>query len=257
MELQDSNYSQKSPYNPQTTVPIPRQDEIDNDSDVDVTPLRSSTRKPRPTSVIGTKKRESFAKSIRAISLEKPPIKDPVGYTTSVLGLCCAIPAAGCGICCCVFLIMFLNLIPISMIVVGALYFNRELYCPADNIALILVIGGSINLVQGMAESILRFVGLWKSRNANIEYTTHNHPAIQIMNMILRLTAFGWLIAASVIIYRIYPQVTFENTVEPDLYCHPVLYGFGFCVVTVTLVFIGLAFALLSFSCCCILCIKS
>lgn len=178
--------------------------------------------------------------------------KDPVGYTASMVQLCCAIPVAGCGICCFLLLLLLLNFIPIGTIVVGALYFDRKTYCPVENVSLLLVIGGAISLVQGLAESTMRAIGFWKSRKG--ENRTPNHPAIQITNLILRLASFGWFVAACVIIYRLYPDVSFDSSSQD--YCHPFLYGVAFWLVTVTLIFIGLGAALLCCSCCCMLFIK-
>ncbi len=258
MELEETNnpYSNRGPYTNPTTISTIREEDANSDTEAGL-PLRSGSRtnstksRPRPSSIV-VQKRESFAKSVKAIVIEKPPTKDPVGYTTSMLSLCCAIPVAGCGICCFLFLLLLFNFIPIGCIVVGALYFDRDRYCPIENIALLLVIGGSISLVQGVSESIVRAVGFWKARRHGVDnYTTHNHPAIQIMNMILRLASFGWFIAACVIIFRISSDVSFDNA-SPQ-YCNPVLYLVAFWLVTVTLIFIGLGFVLLICSCCCVL----
>lgn len=256
MELEDTNpYSHRGPYTSPTVATI-REIRDDSDDSEAGRPLRfasgKSPRRPRPSSVV-VMKQDSFAKSIKAIVIEKPPTKDPVGYTSSILRLCCAIPAAGCGVCCCILIILLFNFIPIATIVVGAMYFDRDTYCPAENIALLLVIGGSISLVQGLAESIVRFIGFWKRESG--ESTTHNHPAIQIMNMILRLVSFGWFIAACVIIYRLYPDVSFD--VMSSDYCHPFLYSVAFWLVTVILILIGLGLLLLCCSCLCVLFIKT
>lgn len=256
-ELQETNPYPQNPYRNSTTKPNHIEDDNENDSDADIEairPLRSS-RKSRPPSVV-INKRETFAKSIRTISIEKPPIKDPVGYTSSVLGLCCVLPVAGCGIFCAGLLIAWLNLIPITMIVMGALYFNKEEYCPVENIAMLLVVGGSVMLVQGVAESVVRIIGFCRKVKGDESNTTHNHPAIQIMNMILRLVTFAWLIAACVIVYRVEPDVSFDSSTS-STYCHPVLFTFAFWLVTLILVLIGLAGVLLICSCMCVLFIKN
>jgi len=158
----------------------------------------------------------------------------------------------GFRLCICAFLLLLLNSVPIATIVIGALYFDSS-YCPAENISLILVVGGSISLVQGLVESSVRMVGIWRLRHGE-SATTHNHPVIQIMNLILRLASFGWLIAACVIIYRLYPDVSFDE-LDAD-YCQPILYMFAFWLVTVTLVCMALIVVLLLCSCCCILLVK-
>jgi len=179
-----------------------------------------------------------------------------VGYTSGVLSLCCgcSVPViGGCRLCIFAFLLVLLNSVPIATIVIGAVYFDSS-YCPAESIALLLVVGGSISLVQGLVESTVRLIGIWRLRHGE-SATTHNHPVIQITNLILRLSSFGWLIATCVIVYRLYPKVSFDEN-NADYYCQPILYMFSFWLVTVTLVCMGLIVVLLLCSCCCIMFVK-
>lgn len=222
-----------------------------SDAEAVATPLRASS-KGRPSSASSRKKKNSFRQNVQAIATENPPTKDPVGYTSSILGLCCGC----CGLCCFVLVLGLLNAVPIAIIAVGAIYFDREKYCPLENISMLLVIGGSVSLVQGLVETIVRAIGTWRRRH-DPDYQTHNHPLIQIVNNILRLATLGWFIAACVIVYRNYSTVNFDDS-APDLsnYCHPILYWFSFWLVTASFIMLGIMLALLVCSCVCLLIVR-
>jgi hypothetical protein len=108
-------------------------------SEVKSSGSRTSTRST--TSAIGQR--------IRQVSLVHPPNQNPIGFSLSVIAaICCATTAIGVGLCLIVGLFFFVQLIPVAAIVVGGIYWDRERYCPAENLSLLLVIGGICQILQ-------------------------------------------------------------------------------------------------------------
>ncbi|OXA46016.1 uncharacterized protein LOC118437775 [Folsomia candida] len=90
----------------------------------------------------------TFAQKLKTISIEKPPTRNPLAYIGAVFGLCFAGTAVGLGICCCVGSFLLLEIIPIAAIVMGATYWDRTRYCTAENVPLLLIIGGVLKVIH-------------------------------------------------------------------------------------------------------------
>jgi hypothetical protein len=111
-----------------------------------------AANEPLNNTVTVKEKRQSFKVRVKALSEETPPGANPFNFCIGLVGICCCLPAAGCGICLVAFALL-VNLIPIIEIVIGAIYFDQE-NCPSESIALLLIIGGAITLLTGILESV-------------------------------------------------------------------------------------------------------
>lgn len=99
----------------------------------------------------GSGNKASLATKFRAISVEKPPSKEPLNFLLAVCGLCCVcLPATACLSICC-FVGLLYQLLPIAEIVIGTYYYDKE-YCPNEDVALILIVGGAIGMIHGLVE---------------------------------------------------------------------------------------------------------
>ncbi|ELT94021.1 hypothetical protein CAPTEDRAFT_222815 [Capitella teleta] len=119
----------------------------------------------------------------------------------------------GCTIC--VGLVLAL---PVSMIVIGAIYFDD---CPREKyISLYLIVGGSFGVLKNCSNLFQRF----KNReNGNEDENAKSNPFDGTINCFL----VAWFIAGNVWVYRIYSEIDLHDP-SSQSYCHPVLYYFAF-----------------------------
>ncbi|CAL1536853.1 unnamed protein product [Lymnaea stagnalis] len=132
-------------------------------------------------------------------------------------------------------IIGILMAVPISMIVMGALYKDD---CPIDHlIPIYLIVAGSF----GCAKNLFSFIQRCRKSEAEREEDQKNvNPFETIVNCFL----FAWFIAGCVFIYRIFDDVKFDNPSDPH-YCHRTLYWYSFWITTAVYIIMGA-------SCCCV-----
>lgn len=126
--------------------------------------------------------------------------------------------------------------IPIAMIVIGAIYKND---CPKEKfIPIYLIVAGSFGLVRNIFSIIRRCL----NRDEEAE---NNNKNVNPVESIIDCFMFAWFIAGNVWIYRIYGNFS-ENSAEPN-FCDPTLYWFSFWIITSFYIILGCT----CFCCCC------
>jgi len=199
-------------------------------------------------------KRDTFVAKFRAISVEKPPSKNPIDFILAILGLCCCLPATACLVCCCLGVLLF-QCIPIAEVVIGTLYFDDQ-YCPQENIALLLVVGGCIGIVTGLLEGCCggrQIQDRKESGGGGVTVTAGEErkqmsPGAQVLVNLLRIASLCWLIASAVIVYRFYGDVSYADG-DPN-FCEPLMYRFLFWIVTISLAILAMVPVVLCCACC-------
>ncbi|XP_035710425.1 uncharacterized protein LOC118436425 [Folsomia candida] len=210
-------------------------------------------------------KRVTFATKFKAISVEKPPSKEPYNFVLAVLGLCCCCPIALCLPCCYCFALVWM-FVPMAEIIIGWMYYDK-VYCPQEDVALLLIIGGSIGVLAGFIECCFggrqirqhqqeqRQGKESSAENGGVAPQQIQEPApllTRIVLWILRVAAIVWVGIAASVVYSFYETVSYEEGTET--YCHPLMYRFLFWVVTVSLVLLAMTPIVLLCACCLGLC---
>ncbi|XP_078323497.1 transmembrane protein 272-like isoform X1 [Crassostrea virginica] len=137
----------------------------------------------------------------------------------------------GCTICLGIILA-----IPISMIVMGGVYYND---CPAEwRIPLYLIVGGSVGIIKNFS-SLCQ-----KVKNDRDNAEDENVKTTKV-DSLLNCFLLAWFIFGNVIIYRTYGEFTPDKGVNPERYCNQTLYDYAFWLTTATYILLGS-------SCCCI-----
>ncbi|XP_059153135.1 transmembrane protein 272-like [Physella acuta] len=122
-------------------------------------------------------------------------------------------------VCCSIFIGLYLS-VPISMLVIGALYKDD---CPIEPmIPTYLLLAGSI----GFVTSLISLVQGEGKRMSTVE-------------VLLHLIQFFWFITGSIFVYRVYDDVTYDSANSKE-YCHKVLYLFAFWHTTCSYMVLGL-----------------
>ncbi|XP_059140905.1 uncharacterized protein LOC131928791 [Physella acuta] len=121
---------------------------------------------------------------------------------------------------CCSFCLGFYLSVPIPMIVIGALYKDD---CPIEPmIPTYLLLTGSL----GLLTSLLSLVQGEGKRMSTVD-------------VLLHLSQLFSLIAGSIIVYRVYDDVTYDSANSKE-YCHKILYLFAFWLTTCSYIVLGL-----------------
>lgn len=135
----------------------------------------------------------------------------------------------GCTICLGIILA-----IPISMIVMGSLYFHD---CPAEwLIPLYLVVAGSVGIIKN-------FSSLCQKVKNDRENAEDDNVKTTKFDSMLNCFLLVWFIFGNVVIYRTYE--TYSTVPGQHNYCNPILYDYAFWLTTATYILLGT-------SCCCI-----
>ncbi|XP_055895235.1 transmembrane protein 272-like [Biomphalaria glabrata] len=165
---------------------------------------------------------ESFFKRLKSARNETNGIFD---CTKFILGIVCAS----------VVLHIFkfiLMVIPISMIVIGAIFKDD---CPAEQmIPIYLIVAGCFHVV-GEILSIIQFCRKTpEDTEAQEKYTNHITCTISTLNCF----NLSWFIAGCVFIYRAKEYVQFTDKNAPN-FCHEILYMFAFWITNSSFVIVG------------------
>lgn len=114
--------------------------------------------------------------------------------------------------------------VPITMIIIGSIYLYD---CPKERyIPIYLIVGGIFGAVKIIFSSVNEFL-------CSDEEDEEGNPCANLFSRIIGWFIFGWFIAGSVWVYRIYKDFDENNTSSQD-YCHPMLYYFSFWLLTVS-----------------------
>lgn len=148
-----------------------------------------------------------------------------------------------CSIFCFILWLVLFVIIPIILIALGAVYYNK---CPVGhNIPLVAIIGGVIVLVITLPAFLIPCI---KNEKVRLVFA--------VINGFMLLLLFIWIIAAAIIIYSIHPKMTTDSHLKgADNYCHPALYWFLFIYVTFLLAIVMFFFLLCLCLCCLFLCL--
>jgi hypothetical protein len=123
--------------------------------------------------------------------------------------------------------------IPVSMIVMGSVYFND---CPCEPfIPLYLVVGGCFGVLRNLSSMVQRIKNKRENRN---EENAHTNPFDGIVGCFL----VAWFIAGNVWIYRTQYKLTY--TPGSPWFCDYTLYWYSFWLITSV-------YIVAAVSCCC------
>ncbi|XP_077984538.1 uncharacterized protein LOC144439143 [Glandiceps talaboti] len=138
--------------------------------------------------------------------------------------------------------------IPITMIVMGALYMDD---CPAEKyIPTYLIVGGVFQFVA----LILSMWSSQKKRSGNDDddgSTGMLGKCVRVVSALIYLFNFAWFIAGNVWIYRTEPD--YDDSTGGN-YCDQTLYLFSFWLITTSYILIGLGGCIGIIVGCCICC---
>ncbi|XP_033127106.1 transmembrane protein 272-like [Anneissia japonica] len=137
---------------------------------------------------------------------------------------------------CCTIIMALILAIPITMIVIGAMYKDD---CPAQKfIPIYLIVGGAFTVVKNLIDLCERFT---RRREEGEETQTSKQGAC---SHLIGCFLFAWFICGNVWIYGTSPDT--NNELATD-YCNGTLYYFALWLTNATYIIIGLC-------CCCICC---
>lgn len=174
---------------------------------------------------------------------------------------------------------ILINLLPIGAIVVGILYIQKE-DCPADKIAIILIVTG----IFGTVTSLAHLYSSWKedqvkkadSNKAKAEgdngaaeaaaaVSPPLHPHVKRLSLesgvavVFKLVQLCIFIYACVIVFGLYSYVEYEkyepnSTTVNQYYCHKVLYRYAFWSLASSFILVGVMIGLMCCFCSCGIC---
>lgn len=231
-----------------------------------------------------------FAQKWKSISTTKPPHSSPFSYLGAVCGLCLAGGGVLTGILCCLGGFLLLEVIPICAIVMGAVYWDQDRYCPAASLPLLLVIGGVLKVLhltltsaagrgQSNAGKVVDKIKAKKDLIVDEEANKDGDKAVEnvpeseetkslpeptptapeadsawfrVFHSLLSIAELTWFIIATVLIYGMAETVSYTQGSED--YCHPSLFRFAFFYITFFYVVLGLVILIPICICCCGLC---
>jgi len=132
----------------------------------------------------------------------------------------------------CTVLLGITIVIPMSMLIIGAMY---QQSCPAEPyIPIYLVVGGTFWCLKKMMKYGFRC----KGRDEEADERRLRQSPVNILMLLIGFFLFAWFIAGCVWIYRIYPpNYTDKDNAE---YCNKTLYLFAFWLITSTYIILGL-----------------
>jgi len=209
-------------------------------------PLNSPYNETTTTTISSGKDRNraSFVKRVQSVSADNPPTSNPLGFAAALCGLC---TAGFCGI----LLLGLVNIIPISFIAIGVIYWDKDENCTAADIALLLVIGGVAHLVQGVTGSVLKCL---ENRSKGSNNPSSGNICVRLFNSFLQLFILGWFIATCYITYSLYSHVDYKFGAAHEDYCNRVLFLFTFWVLTLYFIVLGIVLGSLCCIACCTIC---
>ncbi|CAF0869729.1 unnamed protein product [Brachionus calyciflorus] len=151
-----------------------------------------------------------------------------------------------CGILCGSIIITIIfaisSAIPITMIIIGAIYKDQ---CTIDHkIPIWLIVSGVFGCLSAIIRTIQNCYSIYKKRQ-NESYEQGKKSCI---TSVIELFIFSWFICGNVWVYSAKSSVVTDNQLDP-FYCHATCYYFAFWVITVS----WIVMALLCCCCCCIL----
>ncbi|XP_071950285.1 transmembrane protein 272-like isoform X2 [Antedon mediterranea] len=138
---------------------------------------------------------------------------------------------------CCTIMMALILAVPITMIVIGAVYKDD---CPAqDKIPIYLIVGGAFTIAKNLMDLCSR----WSKRRT--EDGEDNQMSKQgACSSLFGCFLFAWFIAGNVWIYGTDPNTDNVNALN---YCNGTLYYFSFWLLNSTYIILGLL-------CCCFCC---
>jgi len=160
-----------------------------------------------------------------------------------------------CGSAACLVCLLILAALPVTMIVIGAVYFND---CPGiSNLNAWLIVFGSFSLLQTVMNIVRRC--LFRKKDSGDENSDKNYGSYCFGSLegLITIFLFVWIIVGSVWVFRYYDTWrNFEMCRDPSInpmppcLCHPVPYLFSF----ITLIVIYSISGLFCLCCCCFFC---
>ncbi|KAH3836050.1 transmembrane protein 272-like [Dreissena polymorpha] len=134
----------------------------------------------------------------------------------------------------CAITLAFVLVIPITMIVMGAIHRIKN-DCPAERmIPIYLIVGGSFGIIK-ILSSIRQ-----RCKNKDDEDRDEKNANTNLFDKTINLFLFAWFIAGNVLIYRIHGEWSKDPTQAN--YCEPSLYWFAFWLTTAMYILVGSMF---------------
>jgi hypothetical protein len=146
--------------------------------------------------------------------------------------------------------IIVIHAFPIAQVVIGINYWDQEKHCPGANLGLLLVVGGCLHLVPAIRCIFCR------TPYAD-DADDDDEPPGCLMKL-LAVAEIAWVIIGSVIVFELYPRVTY-NTVpgRGEDYCNVTLFRLVLWQVSAMLAFMVFgAIFLVSKFCKAVLCLR-
>ncbi|KAI1301631.1 hypothetical protein HDE_02824 [Halotydeus destructor] len=127
-------------------------------------------------------------------------------------------------------LLSFTVIIPLTMIVVGALHMDQ---CPVENIPLFLLVGGLV----WASKNLLNFYATCRRKSPDPAEEADIQARHRRRESMINCFLFLWFISGCVFVYRIYlPE--FEDSTSPK-YCNRTVYFYAFWLITATFIIFG------------------
>lgn len=191
-----------------------------------------------------------------AVSTEPPAyssvfkrVRSARQQSTSKVGFAKALPAILIGSVGCTICIGLTLALPISMIVMGAIYLDE---CPVQRmIPIYLVVGGTFSL----------FVNLMSLLESICQQKNPDRPRSGLSNLLNACEGFIgcfmliWFIIGNVWIYSTFGK--FTTTPGDDTFCNPTLYWYAFWITTAGYIILGVLIISICVIMCCALCCAS
>lgn len=192
-----------------------------------------------------------------AVSKEHPPsyssvfgrVKAARQQSTSNAGFLKVLPGILAGSVGCIICIGLMMALPISMIVMGAMYLDD---CRVERfIPIYLVVGGTVSLfvnLAGLVESICQHKDPDRERSTLSKIWNTCEGFIGCFML-------AWFIAGNVWIYSTFSK--FTTTPGEDTYCDPTLYWYAFWITTAGYILLGVFIVGACIIMCCVFCCAS
>jgi len=172
---------------------------------------------------------------INKLRKAKDESSNPVEY---VMGACSII----CGSMIITVLFAISIVMPITMIVIGAIYIDE---CNIQkNIPMWLIVAGTFGCLSSILRTATNCYSLFKKRSTDEQ---HEIGKKGCLSSLIDLFLFAWFIAGNVWVYSIYKTVQYDPA-NMEFYCHKTCYLFSFWIITISWIMTG-------FLCCCCCCI--
>ncbi|CAF0818200.1 unnamed protein product [Brachionus calyciflorus] len=136
---------------------------------------------------------------------------------------------------------VILSAIPITMIIIGAIYKDQ---CTIDHkIPIWLIVYGVFGLLNVILRTVQNSHYIFKKARNELNESFK----IKMRILIIDLFLFAWFICGNVWIYSVKSKVVTDNQLDPS-YCHANCYYFAFWMITIKWILLGIL-------CCCYCCI--